>query len=208
MSEQTLLWQGQQKSSEFAELCTALYEREIALLANEQTLSVAAVQGRLKSLSYYIKRTAHLMIQANSPLTIDVQNATWSAKQASKIPTHDQSFELVQKWYLSAKLSHGLVVPIACHSHIVLDSIDRIDSDKPRFRTNVFGWFDLDAESLESKKISGCYLFKPNKRVMTAACTGHCWQNQQRVNPVIPSLRELLLSCAINWKNFSQPVNF
>ena len=67
-------------------------------------------------------------------------------------------------------------------------------------------------------------LLKPNKKVMLAACAGHCWQitphntfysttdnkksttSARKLQPIIPSLRELLLSCAINWKDFKQPL--
>lgn len=201
MTEQTSLWQGEAQSADFSELCSALYEREISLLAHSEVNEALALKGRLKSLPYYIKRTAHLMIQAKTPLSIDVQNASWSAKQAAHMPLNGQEIEAVNRWYLSAELIHGLVVPIADASHIILDSIDRIDIEKQRFRTNAHGWFYLN-DQIKTKKVR---LLKPNKRVMTAACTGHSWLNDQKTHPHIPSLRELLLSCAINWKNFKQP---
>ncbi|MDG1753080.1 MAG: hypothetical protein P8I03_15690 [Thalassotalea sp.] len=205
MTEQTSLWQDDTKTADFAELCNALYEREIMLLANSEIQSPQVFQGRLKSLPYYIKRTAHLMFQAKTPLAIDVQNASWSAKQGGQMPLKDQDIEAVNQWYLSINLTHGLVVPIVNDSFIVLDSIDRIDKDKNRFRTNVHGWFYLDKQDESENNVKTNRLLKPNKRVMTAACTGHSWLNDQKVNPHIPTLRELLLSCAINWRNFKQP---
>jgi hypothetical protein len=199
MNEQTSLWQGDYKSADFAELCNALYERELRLLSEFPLSSSQSIQGRLKSLPHYIKRTAHSMLQAQTPLELDVQNASWSAKQVLKMPLSGQDNESVTKWYLSIKLHHGLVVPIATDSAIILDSIDRIDLEQQRFRTNAHGWFYIPKN--EGDKTIG-QLLKPNKKVMTAACSGHCWLNANRANPIIPSLRELLLSCAINWQNF------
>lgn len=207
MTEQTSLWQIEQQSVDFAELCLALYEREIGILTGSTITSVRSMQGRLKSLPYYVKRTAHLMIQAKTPLVLDSQNASWSAKQAKHMPLNDQEIESVNQWYLSIALTHGLVVPVLCQSHIVLDSIDRIDHEQQRFRTNAHGWFNLSnyQKPINSEPIR---LLKPNKRVMTAACTGHCWSNEHKANPIILTLRELLLSCAINWRNFKQPLTF
>ncbi len=209
MTEQTSLWQDESQSADFAELCSALYEREIAQLAHADIQSPQAIQGRLKSLPYYIKRTAHLMLQTQTPLDLDVQNASWSAKQAAHMPLSGQEIDAVNQWYLSHNLTYGLVVPVVEQTHIVLDSIDRIDQQNHRFRTNVHGWFYLDSDQQQEKKSAENYrLLKPTKRVMTAACTGHCWVNDHKTNPVMPSLRELLLSCAINWRNFKQPVIF
>ena len=41
--------------------------------------------------------------------------------------------------------------------------------------------------------------------IFSAACAGHRWRNKRKSSPVIPSLRELILSCQINWKNFKLP---
>ncbi|GHE87313.1 hypothetical protein [Thalassotalea profundi] len=207
MTEQVSFWQEQEQLPELAELCCALYERELKLLTSLDinTVSVIQLQERIKSLPYYVKRTAFLMTQASSPLELDVQNATWSAKQASNFPVSGQDIHEVNEWYLSLTLLPGLVVPVATSTHIVLDSIDRIDNEKQRFRTNLHGWFDLTSSHYESDEVR---LLKPNKRVMTAACAGHAWLNSHKINPVIPTLREMLLSCAINWRNFKQPIAF
>ncbi len=165
--------------------------------------SAQTIQGRLKSLPHYIKRTAYSMLQVQTPLELDVQNASWSAKQSTRIPLSGQDVDSVNLWYLSVKLTYGLVVPIATASGIILDSIDRIDMNNQRFRTNVHGWFFLNENE---KSNSNIQLLQPNKKVMTAACTGHSWLNNHKANPTIPSLRELLLSCAINWRNFKQPL--
>jgi hypothetical protein len=202
MNEQTSLWQGDYQSADFAELCNALYERELYQFSKLSISSVKAVQARLKSLPHYIKRTAYSMLQAQTPLELDTQNASWSAKQGLHMPLSGQDKDSVNKWYLSINLVHGLVVPIATPSIILLDSIDRIDNENQRFRTNAHGWFNLLVEENNTKTL----LLKPNKKVMAAACSGHYWLNDKRSNPSIPSLRELLLSCAINWRNFKQPL--
>lgn len=211
---QTTLWQTNKQNNDFAELCNALYEREIRLLANADITSIQNMQGRLKSLSHYINRTANLMISVNelglSPLTLDVQNATWSAKKTSKLSVLVQNEQDVFSWYLRLisqknKASLGLVVPILQADHIVLDSIDRIDKEKKRIRTNVSGWFSL----IEINVDHSMHLLKPTKKVMLAACAGHQWQGQikaTKLRPVIPNLRELLISCAIDWQNFKRPL--
>ena len=211
MVTQSLLWQTEQQSSDFAELCNALYERELQILATTEITAVLALQGRIKSLPHYVKRAAHALLSADSPLELDIQNASWSAKQTASMPSTSQLLDYqgnVLPWYKDRQLAHGLVVPIATEGRIVLDCIDRVDIEKQRFRTNVYGWFDLASapEGVESQvPLAKAKLLKPNKKVMTAACAGHCWQNSRKVQPVIPSLRELLLSCSINWHNFKQP---
>ena len=210
---QSSLWQDNQQSSNFAEICNALYERELRLLANLETENVKAVQGRLKSLPYYINKTANLMTQVNelgaSPLKLDVQNASWSSKQALQIPLAGQELESTVSWYLTLlekqqKSALGLVIPVLVEDHIVLDCIDGVNVEEQKLRTNVFGWFSL----VDIDKEKASHLLKPNKKVMLAACAGHRWQKSaktSKLRPIIPSLRELLLSCAINWQNFKQP---
>ena len=223
---QTSLWQTNQQNNDFAEICNALYERELRVLANSDSSSVQNIQGRLSSLAYYINRTADLMTQVKSqgisPLTLDIQNASWSAKQAAKLSLSGQTAEEISLWYLTQKISLGLVVPILKNQHIILDSIDRIDIDNKRIRTNTFGWLSLALNNEVNNKQTTCLehnhasnpkvtLLKPNKKVMLAACAGHCWRtstNSAKTLPIIPTLRELLLSCAINWKNFKKPLTF
>ena len=233
MVTQSLLWQSEQQSSDFAELCNALYERELMTLARNEYPALSSLQSRIKSLPHYVKRTAFALLNAQTPLELDIQNASWSAKQVSSHPSIGQLIsydENVIAWYRSQQLVHGLVVPIALNSHIVLDSVDRIDREKQRFRTNVYGWFDLsnnesnnesknataaDSSSSTAHKVNNelktdnnnnvISLLKPTKKIMTAACAGHCWQNSRKSQPILPSLRELLLSCTINWRNFKQP---
>ena len=211
---QSSFWQTNKQNNDFAELCNALYEREVHLLANADITNIQNIQGRLKSLSHYINRTANRMVQVNelglTPLMLDKQNATWTAKQASKLSVLVQNEQDVFSWYLTLinqtkKPSLGLIVPILKADHIILDSIDRIDSEKKRIRTNDSGWFSL----VDTNAEPSFRLLKPTKKVMLAACAGHRWQgrmNTTKLRPIMPSLRELLISCAIDWKNFKRPL--
>lgn len=209
MMTQSLLWQSQQHSSDFAELCNALYERELINLARDELSTQCGLQAKISSLPHYVKRTAFALLNTQSPLVLDVQNASWSARQANVSPAISQLTAYdsnVLAWYRQQVLMHGLVVPIALDHKIMLDCIDRIDVKKQRFHTNVYGWFDLtesNAKNIETSLTT--HLLKPTKKVMTAACAGHCWQKSQKIQPSLPSLRQLLLSCTINWRNFKQP---
>jgi hypothetical protein len=210
---QSSLWQLSADSNDFAELCNGLYQREITIIAKGDFANAGVVQRRLRSLPYYINRTAHamtqVMSQGDSPLLLDCQNASWSAKQSKKIPLSEQKVINDYTWYLHKDICVGLVVPILLSDHIILDCIDRIDSDKKRLHTNVGGWFSLNSnimDGMSSNSLANKRLLKPNKRIMASACAGHRWQGYTSQLPVIPSLRELLLSCAINWKNFKKPL--
>ncbi len=214
---QSSLWQINTETGDFAELCNALYQREISIIAKSDFISASAVQARLQSLSYYITRTAHAMVQvisqAHSPLLLDTQNASWSAKQSTKMPLAGQETEQeimsAMQWYLQEDIYVGLVVPVLLVDHIIIDCIDRIDINKQRLHTNVGGWFsltaDLDGVILPTASVNK-RLLKPNRKIMASACAGHCWQRNSKQLPIIPSLRELLLSCSINWKNFKKPL--
>ena len=216
---QPSLWQINTETGDgnFAELCNALYQREISIIAKSDFISASAVQARLQSLSYYITRTAHAMVQVisqeHSPLLLDTQNASWSAKQSTKMPLAGQETEQEQtnaiQWYLEEGIYVGLVVPVLLVDHIIIDCIDRIDLNKKRLHTNVGGWFSLtvEPEGVIAPAVSfNKRLLKPNRKVMASACAGHCWQRNSKQLPIIPSLRELLLSCSINWKNFKKPL--
>ena len=216
MSQESL-WPEISTSNDYAELCNALYERELNMLAVSQVSSVTSVQAKLKSLPYYIKRTADAMASSqhnmSTALILDTQNASWLFKQQRSLPLSGQDAESIWQWYQKGTLVLGLVIPILIENRIVLDSIDRIESDEniksanvSRFRTNVHGWFDKNR--VLKNTIDTGVLLKPNKRVMSAACAGHCWQSDHTHLPKTLSLRELLLSCTINWRNFKNTVSF
>ncbi|QBG35472.1 hypothetical protein [Litorilituus sediminis] len=205
---QVSLWQEQANSSDYAELCNALYEREVRILAQGEFNNISVLQGRLLSLSHYISRAAHLMVQAQTPMQLDVQNASWSSKQASKLPMSGQEHASICAWYLSKDISLGLVVPVYFQQRVLLDCVDRLDRENLRIRTNVAGWFSLSASASDNSICSkkAYQLLKPNKKLMQAACSGHRWQDNKKVPPSMLSLRELLLSCSINWQNFKKPL--
>ncbi len=216
---QSNLWQVHTETGDFAELCNGLYQREISLIAKGHFTSAQAVQARLESLSYYITRTAHAMIRVielgQSPLLLDTQNASWSAKQSKNMPwsykdtaqENEQEYSKTISWYSQKDIYVGLVVPVLFIDHIIIDCVDRIDLDKQRIRTNVGGWFVLsDDKAMNKAQKLTKRLLKPSKKIMTSACTGHRWHGNSKQIPIIPSLRELLLSCSINWKNFKKPL--
>jgi len=207
---QASLWHTDDLSPDYAELCNALYERELSQLSQAELKTVDALQSRLKSLPYYIKRTAYAMTQVKTPLILDVHNASWHAKQNAKMPLQEQKVAQVWSWYQKSNLSLGLVIAIKLDERIVLDSIDRIDKFQQRFRCNAFGWFDqntIEKVLTKANKFEASHniqLLKPNKKVMMAACAGHRWKNNSKVRPQPLTLRELLLSCSINWTNFKK----
>lgn len=214
---QELLWPNASHSNHYAELCNALYERELNMLSVSQVSSVTGVQAKLKSLPYYIKRTADAMVSSQHntgmALTLDTQNASWLFKQQKKLPLSGQDVESVWQWYHKETVVVGLVIPILVENRIVLDSIDKVEANVGiksennfRFRTNVYGWFDK--KRIFDSTMAPGVLLKPNKRVMSAACAGHCWQSDHTHLPKTLSLRELLLSCTINWRNFNNTVSF
>lgn len=206
---QSSLWQQEQNNSlPYAELCNALYEREVSALANGEYTSTTQLQARLKSLTYYVSRTAYRILQTDSPIEFDVQNATWSHKQSLKPPTQEQLPDTIRTWYQNNKVSLGLVIPVLAdedgYARIYLDSVDRVDHDNGRIRSNLFGWYNYSEGLSESSKQA--LFLKPNKKVMIAACCGHQWQSQMKANPLPLNLRELLLTCSINWKNLRKPI--
>ncbi len=202
-----LLAHSSAATAQFSELCNAMYERELKVIASEEYSCVQQVQGKLKSLPYYIKRTADSMLAAESPLLLDLQNASWSMKQAKQLPSKEQTITDIQNWYQINTLVLGLVVPVLVTSKtsrkIIVDCIDKIDTENSRFRTNYCGWFNVLNETMHQD--ANLTLLKPTKKVFVAACSGHQWQGMNKTQPLTLSLRELLLSCQINWRNLRVP---
>lgn len=203
-----LLSQSSLQTTQFSELCNAMYEREVMILANTNFSDIKQIQNRLKSLTHYIKRTAGSMLAIDSPLLLDLQNASWTMKQAKQIPIAEQIVSEIQTWYQKNPPVLGLVIPVlitnGASSRIIIDCVDRIDIEKARFRTNYCGWFNYQQDIMNSDK--NITLLKPNKKVFTAACSGHQWQGNSKTGPITLSLRELLLSCQINWRNLRAPI--
>lgn len=191
----------------FAELCNALYERELHALSKKAPNSISLLQRRLSGLPYHIKNAAEYLLNNAAPIAVDVHNGSWQAKQAAKalITRHDAEKSIA--WYASQS-KMGLPVPLYINEmgqeSIELDSIDRIDLAEHRVHLNKHGWFQFSGEQelltpiAHNQKV----LLKPTKATLTAACCGHTWNHKGRSTPRALSLRELLLSTKINWSQF------
>lgn len=191
----------------FAELCSALYERELHSLAHSSIGQPSLLKRRLAGLPYHVKNIAHYLCQHNSPLNVDVHNASFQFKQAVKVPTRTANADKNYAWY-SQHATPGLVVPIYIEDidghHIELDCVDRVDKETKTLHTNKFGWFDFYGKPTEQTRgILVKQLNKPSKAIMQSACCGHVWNHKNRVLPRVLSLRELLLSSQIDWKRFT-----
>lgn len=189
---------GQQLA--FAQLCNALYERELTNLANSPSPNL--LPRKLKGLSYHIKGAAEKLLTCITPLELDVHNASWQSKQATKCPGNSPDEARNIEWF-SRYSRMGL--PVAVYHRdlslqsLELDSIDRIDLPNMRLHTNKFGWFEFDGSSEKDAK---CHLLKPQKNTLTAAACGHRWNHSGKAQPRTLTLRELLLSTQINWRSY------
>lgn len=186
----------------FPELCTALYERELAFLSQIEARSSNGLQRRLRSLSYYIRNAARAMLTCGCPCELDVQNASWQAPQKRHLKSTATRGRKLEKWLLSKDVQLGTTVPILNldpHGQQVrLDSIDRIDREQGRVHCNEFGWFLVTGESCDSDG-DHLLLAKPELAWLTPAVCGHQWSHKGRIDPRTLSLREILLATAIDW---------
>lgn len=184
-----------------AELCNAMYERELALLSYADD-DAPRIRRKLRSLPFYVKKAAWWLVAADSPLTLDTQNAGWQAKQRPK-PPHSNATHLPH--WIEQHIAPGLPLPVllthAGKVHIRLDSVDRVDYAAERFHLNRWGWCDFSGKSLANEPI---VVLKPSPTIMTAACAGHRWNSAGRLPPTALPLRELLLSAMLCWPTFTQ----
>jgi hypothetical protein len=207
VSQQSDIFCDSQHQRYFAEICNALYERELLVLSQTNFTNISLLQRRLAGLRHHIKRVAFHFINHNGPLAVDVHNASWQAKQATKCMAAKNSPAKAAAWFgVYARL--GLPVPVHVATlgaqHIELDCIDRIEEQ--RLHLNKYGWYSLNGEpDVSDNKQSDALqtrLLLPNKAMLSAACSGHSWDHKGRTAPRTLSLRELLLSANINWKTF------
>ncbi len=170
-----------QHNSQHAELCNAIYERELALLsyANDDA---ERLRRKLRSLPFYVKKAGWWLIHAQSPLELDPQNASWQAKQRASPPKQSAATPLI-KW-IDQHVAPGLPLPVLVRSNdfvqVRLDSVDRVDYDKQQLHLNRWGWCSFAGQSLSAEPI---LFLKPT--------------------PALP-LRELLLSALLYWPSFTQ----
>lgn len=189
-------------NSAHAELCNAIYERELALLsyANDDA---ERLRRKLRSLPFYVKKAAWWLIHTNSPLELDPQNASWQAKQRPNPPKQNAPVAL-SKW-IDQHVAPGLPLPVLISNEdsiqVRLDSVDRVDYEGQRLHFNRWGWCAFTGESLSNEPIC---LLKPTPTIIGAACAGHRWNIHGRLAPAALPLRELLLSALLNWPNFTE----
>lgn len=207
--QQVDIFQGDQRQRYFADLCNALYERELLVLSQQKNPNVSLLQRRLAGLSYHIKNLAERLLSNHSPLSVDIHNASWQAKQAAKSVASKIQPNETQKWFSHcAQLGMPVVVRVyeLGIEHLEIDSVDRIDLEKSHLHVNKHGWFNFDGSPVEQDNDPQIrqqkLLLKPSKAIFTAACCGHSWNHKGRSQPRSLSLRELLLSTSINWKTF------
>ncbi|WP_313932249.1 hypothetical protein [Pseudidiomarina fusca] len=194
----------------FAELCNALYERELQQLAQQLGLTVQGLQKRLRSLPYYIQQAARGMLQCGAPFVLDLQNASWQTPQKTKLQTAAKQTTKLSNWlHKHAKLGDAVVIHVQTQhlQKAVLDSLDRLDLAQQRVHCNHWGWFDLQGQWLDrlpaheaAATATQAVLVLPDKYHLGAAMGGHQWGHKGKLDPRPLSLREVLLATRIQWR--------
>lgn len=200
-------WQVTPANHAYAELCNALYEREVLRLSLTPVAQANILPKRLASLPFYVRRAADSILQYPTTLALDSQNASWFGRQLLRCPASKQQPEPIARFYQKAA-KPGLIVPLFCEDktleRIVLDSVDEVNIAEQKLHCNEYGWFSFNGMPLATEN-SKMFLLKPDKSIMSAACCGHQWLNAQKTPPRLLSLRELLLASRLNWRNFARP---
>lgn len=191
----------------YTEICNALYERELLQLSQVGSDQASQLKRRIGALPHRIQRAAHYLSSHSTPLNVDSHNGSWQYKQPNRCPGKNNDGEKTRLW-LAKYGAYGLPVPIHIRhydeEHIELDSIDRVSSENETLHTNKYGWFTFNGLNLDGPSKDDPRLLKPTKAIMASACCGHRWNHKGRQTPRTLTLRELLLSTTINWKNFSR----
>lgn len=193
-------------SAAFAELCTALYERELNLLAHQPQVSTGFLQRRLQSLPYHVKNAARGMLESDAPYTLDIQNASWQAPQKRQLTVSATQGAKLQKWLLRQARLGDTVAIFDCRGPIQLarlDSIDRIDKENQRVHCNMHGWFDFTGRcqdtGIDSSQQAQLALLKPDASNLAPAFCGHQWNHKGKVDPRTLTLREVLLATTVDF---------
>ncbi|MCW8106948.1 hypothetical protein OPS25_00340 [Alteromonas ponticola] len=195
---------------DFNEICNALYERELANLAHRGPTQISLLKRRLGGLPHHVRRIAYYLSNNQTPLAIDSHNGSWQARQAASCPGKHTDKEKSVAWF-SKHAAHGLVVGVWVgtlnEEHIELDSVDKVQKENHTLHLNKHGWFTFEGDFLDHEKsdFDKRQMLKPTKSVMQAACCGHSWNHKGKISPRPLSLREMLLSMEIEWKNFTLP---
>jgi hypothetical protein len=208
-SNQSNIFSDDQHQQHFAELCNALYERELQGLAQQKFDNISLLQRKIAGLRHHIKRVAEQFLSHDTVLQVDLHNGTWQNKQMAKCMAAKVDEEKTQQWF-EKYLRLGLCLPVHISElgieHLELDSIDRLDLEEKRIHLNKHGWFLFTGGSMAPKNDNHHQaqkrLLKPSKALLAAACCGHRWDHKGRSQPRTLSLRELLLSGGINWQTF------
>jgi hypothetical protein len=200
---------------QYAEICTALYERELIALSVGSLSNTSLLKRRIGGLPHHIRSVARFMVIAKnispqSPLEIDTHNGSWFAKQASTCPGNKRDDEKCALWY-AKNGNYGLVVPVLVSTiegfTIELDSIDVTDQTNNKLHLNKHGWFNASGipSDIDDNTPPCHHLLKPTKAIMISACCGHSWTHKSRTFPRALSIREMRLSTQINWKDYTLP---
>jgi hypothetical protein len=208
-SNQSNIFSDEHRQQHFAELCNALYERELQVLAQQKISNISILQRKIGGLRHHIKRAADQFLSHAGPLQVDLHNGTWQSKQTANCMAGNFDRDKTQLWYVKYA-RFGLCVPVHVSElgieHIELDSLDRIEVEDKRMHLNKHGWFsfngDNSAEQRDDVRSVQKRVLKPSKALLAAACCGHTWNHKGRSQPRTLSLREVLLSASIDWKNF------
>lgn len=204
---QPFIWQQRTNQQLFAELCNALYERELARLSADNSITLDILKKRLASMPYYIKRAAEHICELYTPLDLDSQNGSWISTQSSK-PFSSKADAVKTRDFYIQHVKIALVVPVSVYhsgiEQVVLDSIDEINLETQQLHCNEHGWFYFNGAQVEDCTLYQKQLLKPSKLVMAAACCGHQWLNLKKSSSRLLSLREMLLATRINWHQFSK----
>lgn len=211
---QTSIFHGSDQQLEFAELCAALFEATLTDIAKQPNLDTVRIQRKLGGLSYHVKNAAFKLLTIDNPLSVDIYNASWQYKQPRKCTAKDFVTQETVDWY-TKHACHGLPVPILVKDyeqmHLELDCIDILDMPNNKIHLNKYEWISLTANednppTVASKQDQLVILQKPSKAVMASASCGHRWTYKGITHPRKLSLRELLISTTISWKNFKFPI--
>jgi hypothetical protein len=211
MAEQKDIFYQDAHASSLAELMNALYQRECLALAESGPNQIGLLKRKLKHLPHHVYSAAQDLLTSDAPITVDIHNASYTAKQTAQCPGINQTDKQIQDFY-DKHGNVGAILPIFVKTmqgmHIEIDSLDRVDEEAGLIHANKHGWFSPNGishaeqtSSLASNEAQffALKLLKPNKTIWTAACCGHQWKHKGRAIPRALTMRELRLSFNIKW---------